>query len=387
MSTLSCIFWLALLLENAMCKPQLLSLVMIVKNEAVSIKRTILSVKGVVDRYTILDTGSTDNTVALIKSEFGDTPGEVYEEPFLDFASTRNRALDLEGEKSLYALMLSGDETLHEGAKLRDFLSIEVASGRLAAYNVRVKMGSDAASSVEFKSSRIHRTSESWRYVGRTHEFLRHSSGALTSASVPSSVYILHEKNRSDVLGNRDRWLEDERLLLLDWAASNNLHRTSFYLGRTYESLANWSAAYEWYERRWQLKGWEEEEYASRFGMARALMSLNASWSSIEPVLLSASAYRPAHAEPLYEIGYHYYEVGDYDRSFKYLRQAEKIALPDCVMSIRREVYEYLIPDLLGAVAYFVNDFEVGRQSVSRALLYKPGDKRLLRNLAYYDEL
>ena len=56
-------------------------------------------------------------------------------------------------------------------------------------------------------------------------------------------------------------------------------------------------------------------------------------------------------------------------------------------MSIRREVYEYLIPDLLGAVAYFVNDFEVGRRSVSRALMYKPGDKRLLRNLAYYDEL
>ena len=85
MLTLSCIFWLALLLENAMCEPPLLSLVMIVKNEAVSIKRTILSVKGIVDRYTILDTGSTDDTVALIKSEFGDTPGEVYEEPFLDF--------------------------------------------------------------------------------------------------------------------------------------------------------------------------------------------------------------------------------------------------------------------------------------------------------------
>ncbi len=387
MLTLSCIFWLALLLENAMCEPPLLSLVMIVKNEAVSIKRTILSVKGIVDRYTILDTGSTDDTVALIKSEFGDTPGEVYEEPFLDFSSTRNRVLDLEGEKSLYALMLSGDETLHEGANLRVFLSREVALGRLAAYNMRVKLGLDAAFSVEFKSARIHRTSEAWRYVGRTHEMLRHSSGALTSAYVPLPVYILHEKNMSDTIGNRDRWLEDERLLLLEWETGMNLHRTSFYLGRTYESLGNWSCAYEWYERRWQLKGWEEEEYASRFGMARALMSLNVSWSSVEPVLLSASAYRPARAEPLYEIAYHYYDVGDYDRSFEYLRQAEKVPLPDCVMSIRREVYEYLIPDLLGAVAYFVNDFEVGRRSVSRALMYKPGDKRLLRNLAYYDEL
>lgn len=50
---------------------------MIVKNEASSIVGTIQSVKGSVDRYCILDTGSTDNTVSLIQSAFGTTPGRV----------------------------------------------------------------------------------------------------------------------------------------------------------------------------------------------------------------------------------------------------------------------------------------------------------------------
>ena len=50
---------------------------MIVKNEAGSIAQTIESVKGCVDRYCILDTGSTDNTVQLIRESFGSTPGQV----------------------------------------------------------------------------------------------------------------------------------------------------------------------------------------------------------------------------------------------------------------------------------------------------------------------
>ena len=50
---------------------------MIVKNEAASIVQTIESVKECVDRYCILDTGSTDNTIQLIQSSFGSIPGKV----------------------------------------------------------------------------------------------------------------------------------------------------------------------------------------------------------------------------------------------------------------------------------------------------------------------
>ena len=90
---------------------------MIVKNEAMSISATIQSVKGIVDRYCILDTGSTDNTTALIKEAFGSTPGAIYSEPFVDFATTRNRVLELAGTDCLYTLMLSGDEYLKNGEK------------------------------------------------------------------------------------------------------------------------------------------------------------------------------------------------------------------------------------------------------------------------------
>jgi len=88
----------------------LLSVVMILKNEEASIEGMIKSLIGVVDRYTIIDTGSTDRTKSLIRSTFGNIPGDIYDEPFVDFATTRNRVIELEGLKSVFVLMLSGDE-------------------------------------------------------------------------------------------------------------------------------------------------------------------------------------------------------------------------------------------------------------------------------------
>ena len=62
---------------NADQKP-LLELVMITLNEAAMIEQTIASVKPFIDRYTILDTGSTDGTIELIKMAFLDsTIGKV----------------------------------------------------------------------------------------------------------------------------------------------------------------------------------------------------------------------------------------------------------------------------------------------------------------------
>ncbi len=45
-----------------------LSLSMIVKNEAENLRRCLDSVKGVVDEMIVMDTGSTDDTIAIAQS-------------------------------------------------------------------------------------------------------------------------------------------------------------------------------------------------------------------------------------------------------------------------------------------------------------------------------
>lgn len=352
---------------------------MIVKNEAQSIVSTVLSVKKIVDRYTILDTGSTDDTVRLIQKAFDGVDGDVYHEPFLDFSTTRNRAIELEGHQSTFALMLSGDETLQNGIALRDFLERQRYS-ITEAFNVRVLLGNES----EYDSTRVHRTSRDWFYKGVTHEYMTTSRGNIARLRIPD-VRIYHDQPNS--LAKRDRWLKDEQLLLNDWSFVPTA-RTAFYLGQTYSQMQNWSASFYWYETRWRMKGWNEEEYESRYRMARIAEHLALAWDRIEPIYVSAASYRPARAEPLYELAYHYYEQGDYATSYDYLMRASRIPVPERLrLYIRRDVYEYRVPDLLGAVAYFMNEPSVGRKAIERALRYKPNDERLLKNLAYYDEL
>jgi glycosyltransferase involved in cell wall biosynthesis len=56
----------------------LLALVMIVKDEAHTIAQTLMSIKALVDRYYILDTGSTDGTPQVIEQVMDGVPGKVF---------------------------------------------------------------------------------------------------------------------------------------------------------------------------------------------------------------------------------------------------------------------------------------------------------------------
>ncbi len=68
---------------------------MIVKNESKIILRLLETVTPLIDSYCICDTGSTDNTIELIRNycESNKIPGKIIEEPFRDFGYNRTHAL------------------------------------------------------------------------------------------------------------------------------------------------------------------------------------------------------------------------------------------------------------------------------------------------------
>jgi len=84
-----------------------LSLCMIVRNEAERLPRCLASVRSLVDEMVVLDTGSTDDTVAIAQSLGATVPSAPWED---DFAAARNTALNhVTGE---WVLVLDADETL-----------------------------------------------------------------------------------------------------------------------------------------------------------------------------------------------------------------------------------------------------------------------------------
>ena len=76
-------------------KTPTLSLVMIVKNEEHIISECLNSVYKEIDRYDITDTGSSDNTIQIIKDFFQEKgiPGEVYESDWKGFGKSRTESL------------------------------------------------------------------------------------------------------------------------------------------------------------------------------------------------------------------------------------------------------------------------------------------------------
>ena len=142
-----------------------IGLCMIVKDEAPIILRCLDSVRPLVDYVLIEDTGSSDGT-QRDRRDYLDReglPGEVYDEPWRDFAYNRSHALARLREKAAvdYALIMDADDTLvlPSGFTLppldADTYVLEVHQHEL-----------------RYARSHLLRNALPWRYEGVIHEFL-----------------------------------------------------------------------------------------------------------------------------------------------------------------------------------------------------------------------
>lgn len=87
-----------------------ITLTMIVKNEAERLPGALASAAGAVDRIVVVDTGSSDDTIAIARA----AGALVIEHPFVDFADARNAALP--HVETPWMLSLDADERLAPGA-------------------------------------------------------------------------------------------------------------------------------------------------------------------------------------------------------------------------------------------------------------------------------
>ena len=78
---------------------------------------------NLIDKWTILDTGSTDSTIEIInKVLVGKKRGTLYQEQFINFnfRDSRNRLIELAGDDCKFVMML--DDTYRIEGDLRSFL-------------------------------------------------------------------------------------------------------------------------------------------------------------------------------------------------------------------------------------------------------------------------
>jgi tetratricopeptide (TPR) repeat protein len=175
---------------------------MIVRNEERFLGDALTSVQGVVDEICIVDTGSTDGTVAIAES-FGARIGRV--EWRDDFAWARNQALAL--ATGAWIFVLDADEQLAPRSRelLRALRSVRPdGSGRW----IRCRNYNDAERETVSSTNaiiRIFPNDPELRYRGTLHEYVGRvgDDGALPSER--TAIEILHRGYTHDVMQSRNK--------------------------------------------------------------------------------------------------------------------------------------------------------------------------------------
>ena len=152
----------------------MLSLAMLARDEADRIEASLTSVAGFVDEMVVLDTGSSDDTIAIARR-----CGAVVHQMAWpgDFAPARNRCLELvQGD---WVLVLDADERLRPEA-IPPLRALIAEPDLLVVTLLRQELG--AAQSPYSSVSRLFRRHPAIRWSGRYHAMVDDSVAALQAA-------------------------------------------------------------------------------------------------------------------------------------------------------------------------------------------------------------
>jgi len=246
---------------------------MIVKNESRVILRLLQSVLPLIDGYCICDTGSTDNTVELIRTFFkmANLPGIIINEPFKDFGYNRSFALKecliAPGiTQNDYILLMDADMVLTGPVLEKD--KIEVFKRGLTHDVYFIMQGSNI---FHYKNARIVKN-KGFSYWGVTHEYLQTHKGSSYHSIDKTELFI---EDIGDGGAKSDKYERDIRLLIKGLEDDPTAARYAFYLANTYRDSGNHIKAIEYYKKRIEMGGWIEEVWHSYYSLGKCYMNIN----------------------------------------------------------------------------------------------------------------
>ena len=259
-------------------------LAMIVKNGADDLPRTLAAARPYIGYYVISDTGSTDDTMAIIRRELKGIPGVLREDPFVDFGHNRSIVFAEIRNKCRWALLMDADMAVEmdeewEPDPALDAYMIEM--GRYTPFSYRLPL--------------LVRGDIAWRSVGAVHEYTWREDG-LPYRSEPTDAVRVDMTAADRSSPEKFRW--HLAMLMREWRRDRTNQRTAFYLAQTFRSLGKTAVARRWYLRRAGMAGYAEEAFYSAYQAAL----LAPDWPTRAVELMAAWERRPGRLEPLYDL-------------------------------------------------------------------------------------
>ena len=259
-----------------------LCLCMIVKNESHVIRRCLRSVKPFIDSYSISDTGSTDNTMDIIREELAGLPGVLRSDPWQGFGPSRNVARSR--AKGDYILSIDADEEL-------EHLSGSLELDPKIDYFLLKQVHEDMI----FWVTRITRNDPSIEWKDKVHNFLEIDPSA-KGIQLKNFQIRPYFDSYQNIAGNK--FLGH----LAHYETAPRTSRNVFYHAQTLDALQRSEEAIQIYRERAEMGGWEEEVYYSLKKIGDHLRALNRPIEQVIAAYLRAYSYRPTRYEALVDL-------------------------------------------------------------------------------------
>lgn len=376
-------------LTNITTKDPLLVVVLMVKDEEPVIIRTLESYAIDQDiAFFIYDTGSKDNTISVSEDFFKKNNIKnwaIAQEEFIDFATSRNKALRLAEEKfpnACFLLMPDAEWYIHNMHELVNFCK-EESCKKIPVYLMSIVSGN-----IHFTTPRLIRACQNVRFEGVVHESIYCSK----EHKMPSSTYFEVGSSRYGIEKSRKRWERDAVLLLKFYKENPENSRNLFYLAQTYDCLGDLENAYKFYELRSKVRGWDEEDFMTIYRLAQVTDTLSTmpndpeKWRLLaQDYYLKAYNFRPTRAEPLVKLAQSHLRQNNMGLAYLFARHASQIQFPEKdTLFVEPELYDFCPFDILGISCWYVDQDKIGIEALEKALKVRPDMPHLHRNLANF---
>ncbi len=338
------------------------------KNESKFVERWYNSMKEADDIY-VLDTGSNDDTVKLLK-EKGVKVFETIINPFR-FDEARNQALNLLPDDTTLCVSTDLDEVFEPGWRKK--LEENYQGETRISYTYNWHLNENNKPDVTFYLDKIH-TRHDYKWTHPVHEVLTNLN-ANETRKIISDIVLNHYPDNTK---SRNNYLN---LLELSVKEDPNDDRNMHYLGRECMYYGKYQEAIDTLIRHLNLKSatWKDERCASMRFIGRCYKYLK---RYDEAIMWYEKAIKeaPYLRDPYIELAILDYEIENYSAVYKYLKEALKITNHEKTYINELFSWNETPFDLLGISCYHLNLLPEALYYIDEALKINPINERVKNN-------
>jgi tetratricopeptide (TPR) repeat protein len=348
---------------------------MIVKNESHIIVKTLENILKFIpiSYWVISDTGSTDDTISIIKTFFDikNIPGELVEHEWKDFAYNRTKSLECAFNKTDYVFIFDADDEIFGNLRLP----------RLTKDRYMLSFGKGFS----YTRPLLVTNRKIWFYTGVLHEYLD-SSEPREVDYINGDYYI--ESGRTGARSkNPNKYAEDAIILKNAYEIEPRKDlkcRYSFYCAQSYKDAKNYEDSILWYKICLDLNGWNQEKYYACLQLGDMYESTNIELA--QHYWCKSIQYDPERIEGLVSLALKMYNTGNHVLVNIIYHKCKNATLPKGKLFLKVTLYSEI--DYLNSIsAYYANDNASGYASCKKVILtYQDKNKveQCIKNLVFY---